>query len=396
MNDQIYSLTKRLARFLKWGIIVTLIFVFTLEVGIRIILESRWIGKDYGDVFSMATMNEGGYLIPNIDLQVANGQGDKVSWVNNSKGFRSREEFEYEKPPNTIRVLSLGDSFNAGYRVGQEETYSYLLEKALNSSQDSVNYQFMVANVSNPTYGLKYLNEYGLKYNPDIVLLGVTIGNDLTENIYSLIDYGKYQLVGTEVIKNPSYNQVRLDSMMSVPLPESTYESSYEIRDFMDRFLFPRILKSLGAYKGEAIYGEKGKVPPYMYDIVNGLGAFLIDKSPDLQEMYLKSADVLKAYQQLSLKENFEFKIAQFPQRFQVNQLDLKKTIQAYHLNEEAFNWDQPNVFFRDFCEQEKLDFIDLLSQMKRQTESLYLPGGDMHWNAKGQAVAAQIIFDNW
>ncbi|MCE7993719.1 MAG: hypothetical protein HEP71_17165 [Roseivirga sp.] len=390
------SVIKKLIGFIRWFVIVSLIFVFTLEVGIRLVVESRWIGKDYGDVFSFTTMNEGGYLIPNVNTMVTNGNGVKVSWVNNSKGFRSTIEYSHKKPPSTIRVLSIGDSFTSGYRVGQEETYSYLLEKALNELQDSVNYEFMIANVSNPTYAIKYLNEHGLQYNPDIVLLGVTIGNDLTENIYSLIEYGKYKLVGTELIENPMLDQSKLDSMMSVPLPQNTYESGYEINDFTDRFLFPRILKSFGRYKGEAIYGEKGKVPPYHYDIVNGLSTFLIDKSPDLEEMYHKSGQVFDALEALSIKANFELKIALFPQRYQVNQLDLEKTIDAYNLKEEVFDWNQPNTILGEFCRQKDLNCMDLLTEMKNQTESLYLPGGDMHWNAKGQAVAAQIILKNW
>lgn len=370
--------------------------MFTFEVGFRIVRESRWLGNDYGDVFSMGSMKEGGYLIPNVNVLVSNGMGDKVRWVNNSKGFRSVREYGYKKPANTIRVLSLGDSFTAGYRVGQEQTYSHLLEKALNDMQDSVSYEFMIANVSNPTYAIKYLNEHGLKYNPDIVLLGVTIGNDLTENIYSLIEYGKYELIGTELTENPQYNQSKLDSMMSVPFPESTYEPSSEIHDYIDRFMFINILKSLGKYKGEAIYGEKGKVPPYMYDIVNGLSAFLINKSPDLEEMYLKSGQVFDVLNQLSTNTGFDLKIAFFPQRFQVNQLDLDKTIDAYNLKEEAFDWSQPNSILDEFCKQKALNCTDLLTEMKKQTESLYIPGGDMHWNAHGHALAAQIILENW
>lgn len=48
----------------------------------------------------------------------------------NSKGIRG-PEFEPQKPANTIRILSLGDSTTFGWGLSDEETYSRLLEKFL-------------------------------------------------------------------------------------------------------------------------------------------------------------------------------------------------------------------------------------------------------------------------
>ncbi len=47
----------------------------------------------------------------------------------NSQGFRSKIKFSYDKPPGTIRIMTLGDSFTIGYEGQQEETYSAILEK---------------------------------------------------------------------------------------------------------------------------------------------------------------------------------------------------------------------------------------------------------------------------
>src|SRR6266511_3843525 len=48
----------------------------------------------------------------------------------NSHGTRGAE-FQAAKPPNTIRILSLGDSRTFGWGLSESETYSGLLEQLL-------------------------------------------------------------------------------------------------------------------------------------------------------------------------------------------------------------------------------------------------------------------------
>jgi hypothetical protein len=86
----------------------------------------------------------------------------------NSKGIRGKIEYSYEKNPNRTRILILGDSFTFGSDVSDTETYPYYLQKMLPNSE--------ILNFGEPAYGhdqmLIYLLEEGLKYHPDIVLLG--------------------------------------------------------------------------------------------------------------------------------------------------------------------------------------------------------------------------------
>jgi len=76
---------------------------------------------DYGDVFDGA-LSAGGQLLPDFDGPVSDGQGGLVRWKTNSDGFRNDREFERKRIPGGLRILSLGDSFAAGYRVGQRPT----------------------------------------------------------------------------------------------------------------------------------------------------------------------------------------------------------------------------------------------------------------------------------
>lgn len=91
----------------------------------------------------------------------------------NSHGTRG-PEFPVEKPPGTIRILSLGDSRTFGWGLSEEETYSSRLERLL---QGHVGHQARIevinAGVNAWSYPqmLVYFRERGLAFSPDLVLL---------------------------------------------------------------------------------------------------------------------------------------------------------------------------------------------------------------------------------
>jgi len=94
----------------------------------------------------------------------------------NSKGLREYE-YSYETPPHVYKILVLGDSITFGWGVPFGDTYAKLLEKKLNESKDGAVYQVINSGVGN--YQIKdevsFLKQEGLKYNPDMVILGYFI-----------------------------------------------------------------------------------------------------------------------------------------------------------------------------------------------------------------------------
>ena len=85
-----------------------------------------------------------------------------------------------EKPTQTFRVLNLGDSVAMGWAVREEETYGRRLGRLL-SRQGSRPYEVINAGIPgwNLENVLSYLETDGLKYDPDLILLGITICNDI-------------------------------------------------------------------------------------------------------------------------------------------------------------------------------------------------------------------------
>lgn len=110
---------------------------------------------------------------------------DEYNWEGipvkiNSLGFRG-PEFSVEKPAGVYRIISLGDSVAFGWEVLEEETYGRKLERILNERSDGLRYE--VINVGIPTLNLEternLLVQEVIKYQPDLVILDVTLVNDI-------------------------------------------------------------------------------------------------------------------------------------------------------------------------------------------------------------------------
>jgi hypothetical protein len=99
----------------------------------------------------------------------------------NSYGLRGPET-PYEKPASTLRILNLGDSIAMGWGVREEDSYGRRLEQRLNE-QGAGTQHYEVINAGVPGWNLEnalaYLQAEGLTYGPDLILLDLTIVNDI-------------------------------------------------------------------------------------------------------------------------------------------------------------------------------------------------------------------------
>jgi hypothetical protein len=103
----------------------------------------------------------------------------------NSKGIRGNKEYEYGKSANK-RILIFGDSFTFGEETSDSENYPYYLQQMLPS--------FEIINFGVLGYGhdqmLIYFKEEGVKYKPDIVILGF-MNENMLRNTLTFRDYSK-------------------------------------------------------------------------------------------------------------------------------------------------------------------------------------------------------------
>ncbi len=108
------------------------------------------------------------------------------SWVViNRDGLRDREHSR-TKPPGTLRIAVLGDSYAEALQVPVEQTFWSVLEGNLNRSGSEHGWQVEVLNFGVRGYGtaqeLLTLRCCVWDYSPDIVLLAFVSGNDLSDN----------------------------------------------------------------------------------------------------------------------------------------------------------------------------------------------------------------------
>jgi len=122
----------------------------------------------------------------------------------NSKGIRGNLEYDYKRQPGRLRIMTLGDSFTFGDEISDDETYSTDLAAILPNTE--------VLNLGVSGYGhdqmLLYLQEEGIKYRPDVVILGyVSLDADRNLRSFNAFAKPKFEL---------SHGQLRLTG---VPVP---------------------------------------------------------------------------------------------------------------------------------------------------------------------------------
>jgi hypothetical protein len=141
----------------------------------RIVIFPRYVTDvRYGDYRIRRNIPNARYSHRSVD-----GTWD---FVINGNGFRDTTDYPYEKPEGLVRVLVLGDSFTIGYEVKQDETYSAVLERYL--EKHGVRAEVLNTGMSGNSTAeeLVFLEQEGVKYEPDFVVLGF-YWNDLEDNI---------------------------------------------------------------------------------------------------------------------------------------------------------------------------------------------------------------------
>lgn len=329
---------------------------------------------NYGDAVSKEGLGPGGLLKAGFEGLVHDGYGGAVKWKNNSQGFRYNKDASLTPPPGVLRILSLGDSFTAGMRIDQADTFSKLIEDW--STKSLAPTEVLISMIEHPDSGLNYLRQYGYKWSPHIVMLGITLGNDIAQSYVSRNPTSIGFWHGLEKIDIPDRCFLQR-SAIKTAIIKKLYDLS---RSRLSKAIF-KPSDDISNY-----YGRKEKLK--LFDATNGLGMYIKNPPHEIEDAYQRLFKILLEYKEFCGKHNIKFVVLIFPQRFQVQPGDWRATVTADNLNPAAFDLMQPNEFIRNFCLSESIPCIDPTEAMKRYHQdtgqNLYLPGGDMHWSRIG------------
>ncbi len=178
---------RRPLRRWRWALLVSVSLLLPLVVfELTVRMLGPIIPGDYSTGTFLTTHPAyGRFHVPGFDGWVKTTEFTSRVTIN-SRGLRGPER-PYAKPPGVHRVLVLGDSFVEAAQVADDNSLTGLLEDRLNAVGGE-RYEVLNAGVGGWGTGqqLLFLREEGYRYNPDLVIVVLYLGNDVYDNSWAL------------------------------------------------------------------------------------------------------------------------------------------------------------------------------------------------------------------
>ncbi len=310
----------------------------------------------------------------------------------NSDGLRG-PEVSLKPPPGTFRIALLGDSFMEAFEVPYEQTVGEVIERRLSALRGT---PVEVLNFGHGGYGtaqeLLTLKHEVWKYSPDLVLLALTTGNDISDNYRPLkrADYIPYYVYQGE----------------SLALDSSFLNSrEYRSRAFWSRKLLGAVqhsrLVQLGnrvrysLRKGQRQRANAGGDPADEVGLRDEV--HLPPTTPDWQEAWRVTEGVLGLMRNESRENDTPFAIVTLTRGIQVTPVREKKEKFLAQLGAKDLYY--PDRRVAEFGKREGVPVLNLAPMMAEEAEErqVYFHAengvlGVGHWNQEGHRVAGEHI----
>ncbi len=334
----------------------TLLIVALVEAGFRLFLPQNLI-NNHSIVLADSEVEK--RLVPDSTFEFASAEY-KYTVRTNAIGFRDYEH-QVVKATGVKRVLLLGDSFTYGPGVQQEQIYPAVTERILNRNKAGQEYEVlsMACGGYGPEHYLAVLKTFGLKFNPDVVVAGLYVENDITD---------------------------WLDLAPQPGLPDRGYRERalYAVNNFLEQrshfFIFARARLDYPLWR-------LGLRPYYFPEV------FRTPVSQELEAHWQKTYRALSQISSQCAKINADFLVMLIPTLYQVSEKVWHKTLQVEDLDPQDVELDLPQKRLRAFAARESIECLDLLRHFRSAGESqdLYFRL-DRHWNEAGHALTAELL----
>jgi hypothetical protein len=281
----------------------------------------------------------------------------------NSLGMRDDKEINFEKQEGSYRILCVGDSFTFGQGVESKEAYPKLLENGLRLKFPDKNIEVLNAGwiASNPRAQGRFIREYGIKFKPDMIIVGFFTGNDIVETISEDMTLARKSIFEASYITALSMRTGFIGLLRN--LFDRCFPNLYE-------FLSLKIIKlsyALGYHRNTFDFMLQNS---YSKEIENG---------------WHEAFGYLKNINELCKINNIDFILMAIPFPDQVLDVSLDRNLIR----------NKPQIFLKDFCKNENVNYIDLMPALISHNKEKIYYIKDGHWTKLGHEIAVQEILKN-
>ncbi len=320
----------------------------------------------------------------------------------NSDGLRNLREFSHTKKEGVKRILLIGDSYFWGYGVDDDYVISEVLQKRIGERAEVIN--GAVTGYGTDQELLWLINE-GLKYQPDIVILGFAPGSDVVE-ITSSISYGYpkpyYTYENGSLVPHnipvPDTRQLRNRLFGEPDRPVD------RLKSWLGRNLHIYRLITGRMYAVPAFRAFFQMTGPARHDR-EGMYADLPDyKLTDSEKIMDLSDALIREIRITSEKAGAGFMLMFQPNKeyepgYPVGYGQMVGYGKDAYDIAANFPWNtSSSEYLQRMTRKEKMELLDLLPVVRaahRRGEQFYYPGvEDHHWSEAGHRIAAEAIFE--
>lgn len=298
-----------------------------------------------------------------------------------SRGYLTEEIFQ--KKPDVVRILGLGDSFARYWWEKGKNYHSFLQAKYLATDKGTVEIVNAGMESIGPGYYWHILNKYGDSFKPDVVLVSFFIGNDFHE-AELFISIGNFISEPKDLTKKYSeYYQFRKWRLFKLLRNKYIHFREDQRKKQEVKSLPP---KQIGIFSQDTFL-ELERDTIWMFE-ENG--------KKELHQKWHECSDIILKMKDWCDRRKINLVIFISPDQIQVDQELRKLVLTRYKkLTEKDLNLSYPNNLIVNFCREHNINCLDLLGPFQEQgkIERLYTLN-DTHWNEAGNRLAAEKIFE--
>lgn len=295
-----------------------------------------------------------------------------------------------ERTGDGVRILGLADSFG---QAGGAHNYHFALEALLRQAgepADVVN--FSVAGYE-PVDELTLLQNYGPRYQADLVLQGFFVGNDFNlPDRPLMMSQGlqfRPQFVGLWSLRPRNFWLLEWLPRFAIFIGDRAQKQREAASD---RPVAGGATGSSGPAASQPA-AEQGIISEDAYLRVERERLNLMRADAATQARWRQTLVILDQIRDFSFRMGSDYVLVIHPDQLQVEDALFDQLIAFYNLNRDDYDLALPQRFLLDYCAQQQIRCIDLLPAFRAHGAQggLYLPR-DTHYSQAGNELAAEQI----